>query len=602
MKKLISFLLVAVMLLTMPWLASCADLMGPAESTPEGSGGPSNPGNAPDAASKSWHYIDSGFPGFAEFSFDKDGKLVRIDNICMLAGYGYVVNSNFLYCTFNYESGKLIDSVAYGYEKEAGLTDSCEPVEIYRVKYVYGEDGKIVRGDFEVDGMRTAAYNLYSYDGDICTVKCFDKGELESMYRYDTVANRFTACSWYDFEFSAVPVYNEDGNVVEISRVDGDEMENIKVSYNDGRLAGFEHTENGSTERYAFSYNENGKILKVGYSDESGSTQNYSFEYDEKGRAKSVKLERTYGDRVSVAQLAYTFDENGMYSEAYQIQGDSKYVTKITRDEAGRVIKVEDVHYVGDEIQSSEISYTCTYNEKGQLIEKVSGETSTNYEYYENGVLKKVTSGESFTEYYENGLAKMSFAIFGQTEKILNEFKDHGINYEFSRGTSDLGISSMEGNPNADKSTITDGNGLQTVVERTFDDMHRTLSEKVTYPRMNEGNEMFRQSTVMRVYTYDENGMEATKDRTEDRYIYSSLESTTPVGEEHSRYTEYYEGDRTVREDHYRENGKMWAEVYYSYTDSEKYISKIVTYNDDGSVTVEEFDRSDNAHFPNYKK
>ena len=607
MKKIISLLLVAVMLLTLPWLASCAQLISPSESSPEGSGGPSNPGDMPEVASKTWHYLGNGFPGLAEFSFDKDGKLVLIENLYFRAGYEFIDGVDFLYRTFNYEDGKLVDSVAYQFADNAGKTEGTEPVEKYRVKYVYGEDGKIIRGDFLDGGLKTNTYDLYTYEGSVCTVKCFDKGVCEEIYKYDTATNRFVD---YDNKHlgDITLVYGEDGNIAEVKNVDESDVESLKVEYKDNKVIGFSSTEDEDLDKYSITYLDNGAVSKIRYNDEDGNVQEYTFLYDEKGRNTSAMINATIGEQSRNMGIEYVYDENGMYAEAAQIEANQKVVRKLTRDENGRLVKEESLYYTDGKLQKTELDYTYTYNEKGQLIEKGMGQYDTNtdadlsktvYEYYESGALKKTTYGNKVNEYYENGLKKSSVGSSFRSDKVLDEYLDYGINFNFDRHYSyDYASSSSEGDRNADKTTVNFENNQPKVIERTFDDMHRVLSVKTTYPRERGDEGRYIQCNTLYSYTYDENGNEAICDIVEDNYAYATLDSVDPVSHDHIHYTEYYENDRTVRENRYDAADKLWAEIYYSYDGGDRYISKIVTYNGDGSQTVKEYDKGDNVKFP----
>ncbi len=258
---------------------------------------------------------------------------------------------------------------------------------------------------------------------------------------------------------------------------------------------------------------------------------------------------------------------------------------------------VQWLYFDEDEAQSSECFAEYTYDKDGnKLTDKI----------YEDGQL--ISSGEF--EYDDQGLTykKYETEYYEDGTKCVNEFNESGDSLGYV-------LYDEEGNPAESYRSeyITDEKG-DLVGEKVYE--NDVLIKEMKYASANDGEEDYLYITEETNYSddgsktveiYDESGdiiKELSFDTEGEKiyeydleYFFDNEGNLTSVekreggvlkqeivyeyGEEGELISEKtYEGDRLIREAQYEE-----AE-YYSYE------AKVITYNEDGTTTVEEFDET----------
>ena len=167
--------------------------------------------------------------------------------------------------------------------------------------------------------------------------------------------------------------YDDKGNITEKKSIFNNQSESIyQYYYNaDGQCTTMLHTlPDGDSYTFDYTYNENGKLIKAIYTGANANTYSIAYEYDENGNILKEITEQSFGGDLR----EYTYDKNGNMINVTFGSIDKRYV-----------------YY----------SYTNTYNENNELIEKVFQQGSEKYEYcfsFNDDRSEIRISGESNTE------------------------------------------------------------------------------------------------------------------------------------------------------------------------------------------------------------
>ena len=124
----------------------------------------------------------------------------------------------------------------------------------------------------------------------------------------------------------------------------------VGVSYNDKDLPSelvCIDAESGAKNSFAYSYDENGKLVEKVSTYEDGSKAFFDYTYDENGNLSKEVEEHSNGEKYI---YEYTYDANGnLIKDVMTFPSGDQYVSERTVDESGKVIKQIDIMPDGEE-------------------------------------------------------------------------------------------------------------------------------------------------------------------------------------------------------------------------------------------------------------
>ena len=211
--------------------------------------------------------------------------------------------------------------------------------------YVYDENGRLIKNIYDYGDSSLIVENVYDASGRCVKSLIKDEdGVLENTYEYTyddkgrVVKTVFTYLDNDEPQATIIEnVYDEKGNVIKESYSDsfGDEtVTNYSYIYNEnGTIA--KRIVDGESE-YVFSYDENGKLIKVvcpevnadmydGFGEEwldyilGMQPQEYNVTYDDHGNAKKVAI--TYAND-NVRTIEFTLKFVYIADDSYDVQAD----------------------------------------------------------------------------------------------------------------------------------------------------------------------------------------------------------------------------------------------------------------------------------------
>ena len=210
--------------------------------------------------------------------------------------------------------------------------------------YVYGENGRPIKCITSDGDVSTIVENVYDASGRCVKSLIKDEdGVLEGTYEYTyddkgrVVKTVFTYLDNDEPQATIIEnVYDEKGNVIKESyNANGEEsFTNYSYIYNEnGTIA--KRIVDGESE-YVFSYDENGKLIKVVYPEVNADMyegmngawldyilgiqpQEYNVTYDDKGNAKKVAI--TYAND-NVRTIEFTLKFVYIADDSYDVQAD----------------------------------------------------------------------------------------------------------------------------------------------------------------------------------------------------------------------------------------------------------------------------------------
>ena len=261
--------------------------------------------------------------------------------------------------------------------------------------------------------------------------------------------------------------YDENGKLIKKTTSSAQLMNIEEYKYDlNGYLA--EKIDN-SANHYKYKYDGNGNIIETSFKNDNGGDgsathyeydsngniimyedgySKYYWEYYEDGTVSKHRSERNdYYVKDEIDYSEYIYDRSGVISESIDsrmqevqsfLDGEEKNyyvrsVTKMSYDDYGN----QTSQYTTDDGNVKiDIKYTNTYDSEGRLISKVKTEndflhntetTITTFEYDNNGNLVKEISGDTTTTYKYNSNNKLVTELF----KINSKWQDDEYRYEY---------------------------------------------------------------------------------------------------------------------------------------------------------------------------
>ena len=185
-----------------------------------------------------------------------------------------------------------------------------------------------------------------------------------------------------------------------------------------------------------FKYDETGKLISKSEDDYDSEVldRTYKYSYDSDGKLCKVEEFEYDGDLYTVT--TYTYDKNGLLTEAHEDWKYFEYLTKYTYDSNGYVITEE--RYTRDKDEGPDYTlstmYTYVNDNDGRVLSKVytssRGESKYEYTYDENGlcISHKVTEPGKVWNYTYNYDEYNRLASLKRTNP---DGKTHTITYKY---------------------------------------------------------------------------------------------------------------------------------------------------------------------------
>ncbi|MCM1499074.1 MAG: PKD domain-containing protein [Clostridium sp.] len=321
-----------------------------------------------------------------------------------------------------------------------------------------------------------------TYDGDGNQTSISNANGYNTVYRYDGNGNMTAIENSLMDESRAetVMTYDEDGNLRTMKNVSGESM---SCTYYDNGLIKSVTDQNENTVEYQ--YNEHGQVTEEKDADEKTIT----YEYNGKGDLIRVKDKN---DSIT----EYSYNKAGLQNKVTVKDGAQVYTTQTFYDDLGRVSYTVDTEggvtayeydCAGNVASRTDPGGAMTvyrYDDNGQMTKETvytaeDGETvssSTSYAYTKEGLLKKVTDGESGTviensydavgnktkevEKDKNG-KKLSETLY-EYDKAGNVIKQTEVNVSPKEGEPESRITQWKYYPNGKLNYQIDAYGVQT--------------------------------------------------------------------------------------------------------------------------------------------
>lgn len=416
-------------------------------------------------------YFDDNGNCLEEHYYTIDSELGILD--CKIVAYntvdakGNLIKSDGHYIAHPYHAVRETVLVIEAIEHEKydyKVLDENGNVTLY-VKETKNANGKVTREEFFTKGGRfvRAEERDYRNDGTLSAYRgknakneltyetlCNEKGNFLSSTVYDEAGRVNTKLSAEYYANGVIKAYKitpvRDQGMESVT--DFDDKGRIKQHYgkeyrydNDGKLKEIYHQGDsykfdksgyllsysgrangqlGTSISIKYTYYNNGKISScVTQNTKNGSKATVNYLYAEDGSA-TVRHTNVYG---ITNNIIYT-DAKGrvIKSEVYNNVSRTSYQT-VEYDVYGNVIKVCD--YRNDKLQEE---YVYEYNEHGDLVKMESstgtGKEYTEYEYFENGYVKSVTSRDRWgvsgkTVYYtDGGYTRTTYSMGKESNEI----------------------------------------------------------------------------------------------------------------------------------------------------------------------------------------
>ena len=247
----------------------------------------------------------------------------------------------------SYEDDKLATETTYDrdfdkplvwleYDEDGKVTD--------RTEYTYDDKGNCLESNSsytDEDGKTSTYKEVCTYDGDgnQLTRKYYSNGELYSENTYTYTATGKVATETYiysrGYESHYSYTYDEHDNLLKVEA--SSYVETYENVYENGKLVEAKGYEDGELESYA-KYDANGNVILKIYYDDGAEEDRYEYTYDENG--KILKRVSKWGDGTDT--VTYTYNSNGKITEYNysNSDGDSNRMT-YSYDDNGNIVGVK---------------------------------------------------------------------------------------------------------------------------------------------------------------------------------------------------------------------------------------------------------------------
>ena len=283
--------------------------------------------------------------------------------------------------------------------------------------------GRTISESVYPDGIDNPALTTsYSYDLYGNVLSTTDANGKETSYEYDDISNPIKLN--YADGSVVTNEYTKWGNVRKTTRNDGREVYSISSTFNDAGAA-LTHRQTGdkiNTRAWNYEYDSNGRLSLE--SDPNGNVNQY--QYDENGSVISIKTgsnEQQYGyTHFGTADYTGQFTNGVKTGSRYNVYTNhnlSKSVAHVDEttisyayDELNNLKRISPSGYVG-------VDYTRDSLER--ITGVTSGEMQFTYEYYADGMVKKLSypTSDICVEYtYDNTNRLKTLAVKSATAEL----------------------------------------------------------------------------------------------------------------------------------------------------------------------------------------